>query len=204
MLVANFGEFDLSVPIHYRSYIESYINIGTQQNPVFSKSSNDFQNISNLINDINLIPSFGDLDNDGDLDAIIGDYSGKLHYLENISSNPSIISLSIGISPMNDIFSNTFDFGFNAHPTLFDVDNDNDLDIIVGEAIGNLNFIENVGDSINFNFDLNENFGGVNVSEWWTNIGVSSPVFYKMAIILNYMWEVRVRLFLNTITLKII
>ena len=76
--------------------------------------------------------------------------------------------------------NNTFDFGFNAHPTLFDIDNDNDLDIIVGEALGNLNFVENVGDSINFNFDLrNENFGGVDVSEWWTNIGLSSPVFYK-------------------------
>lgn len=180
LLVANFGEFDLSIPIHYRSYFESYINVGTQQNPVFSKSSNDFQNISTLINEINLIPSFGDLDNDGDLDAVIGDYSGKLHYLENTSSNPSIINLSIGASPMNDVFSNTFDFGFNAHPTLFDVDNDNDLDIIVGEAIGNLNFVENVGDSINFNFDLrSENFGGVDVSEWWTNIGISSPVFYR-------------------------
>ena len=180
LLVANFGEFDLSIPIHYRSYIESYINVGTQQNPVFSKSSNDFQNISTLINEINLIPSFGDLDNDGDLDAVIGDYSGKLHYLENTSSNQSIINLSIGASPMNDVFSNTFDFGFNAHPTLFDVDNDNDLDIIVGEAIGNLNFVENVGDSINFNFDLrSENFGGVDVSEWWTNIGISSPVFYR-------------------------
>ena len=180
LLVANFGEFDLSIPSHYRSYIESYINVGTQQNPVFSKSSNDFQNISTLINEINLIPSFGDLDNDGDLDAVIGDYSGKLHYLENTSSNPSIINLSIGASPMNDVLSNTFDFGFNAHPTLFDVDNDNDLDIIVGEAIGNLNFVENVGDSINFNFDLrSENFGGVDVSEWWTNIGISSPVFYR-------------------------
>ena len=28
LLIANFGEFDLSVPIHYRSYIESYVNIG--------------------------------------------------------------------------------------------------------------------------------------------------------------------------------
>ena len=180
LLIANFGAFDLSVPIHYRSYIESYINVGTQQNPVFSKTSNDFQNISTLINDINLVPSFGDLDNDGDLDAVIGDYSGKLHYLENNSSNQSIISLSIGASPMNDVLSNTFDFGFNAHPTLFDVDNDNDLDIIVGEAIGNLNFVENIGDSINFNFDLrSENFGGVDVSEWWTNIGISAPVFYR-------------------------
>lgn len=180
LVIANFGTFDLSVPIHYRSYIESYINLGTQQNPVFSKTSSDFQNISNLINDINLIPSFGDLDNDGDLDAIIGDYNGKLHYLKNTSSNPSVMSLSIESSPMNDIFTNTFDFGFNAHPILFDVDNDNDLDIIVGEAIGNLNFVENVGDSLNFNFDLRtENFGGIDVSEWWTNIGMSSPVFYK-------------------------
>ncbi len=90
------------------------------------------------------------------------------------------MSLSIESSPMNDIFTNTFDFGFNAHPILFDVDNDNDLDIIVGEAIGNLNFVENVGDSVNFNFDLRtENFGGIDVSEWWTNIGMSSPVFYK-------------------------
>ena len=33
---------------------------------------------------------------------------------------------------------------------------------------------------INFIFDLrNENFGGVDVSEWWTNIGGSAPVFYK-------------------------
>ena len=80
LLIANFGEFDLSIPIHYRSYIESYLNIGTAQNPVFSKSSSDFQNISSLINEINLVPTFGDLDSDGDLDAIVGDYSGKIHF----------------------------------------------------------------------------------------------------------------------------
>lgn len=179
LLIANFGEFDLSVPIHYRSYIESYVNIGTSQNPIFSKSSGDFQNISSLINDINLIPTFGDLDGDGDLDAIVGDYSGKIHFLENISSNPSVMNLIVGASPLNDALNNIFDFGFSAHPTLFDIDNDNDLDLIVGEAIGNLNFLENIGDSLNFNFELrNESFGGVDVSEWWTNIGSSAPVFH--------------------------
>ena len=179
LLIANFGEFDLSVPIHYRSYIESYVNIGTSQNPIFSKSSSDFQNISSLINDINLIPTFGDLDGDGDLDAIVGDYSGKIHFLENISSNPSVMNLIVGASPLNDALNNIFDFGFSAHPTLFDIDNDNDLDLIVGEAIGNLNFLENIGDSLNFNFELrNESFGGVDVSEWWTNIGSSAPVFH--------------------------
>ncbi len=77
-------------------------------------------------------------------------------------------------------FNNVFDFGFNAHPTLFDIDNDNDLDLIVGEAIGNLNYIENIGDTSNFNFDLrSETLGGVSVSEWWTNIGMSSPIFNR-------------------------
>ena len=180
LLVSNFGEFDLSVPIHYRSYVESYVNIGTQQNPIFSKSSNDFQNISSLINEINLVPTFGDLDSDGDLDAIVGDFSGRLHYLENTSSNPNIMTLTVGLSPLNDMLNNVFDVGYQAHPTLFDIDGDNDLDLIVGEVIGNLNFIENIGDSINFNFDLkDENFGGVDVSEWWTNIGISAPVLYR-------------------------
>ena len=180
LLVSNFGEFDLSVPIHYKSYIESYENVGTNENPIFKKISSDFQNISSQINDINLIPTLGDLDGDGDLDAIVGDYSGKLHFLENVSSDPAIINLSISISPLTDIFNNVFDFGFNAHPTLFDIDNDNDLDLVVGEAVGNLNYIENIGDSINFNFDLrSETFGGVSVSEWWTNIGMSSPTFYR-------------------------
>lgn len=180
LLIANFGEFDLSIPVHYRSYIESYLNIGTAQNPVFSKSSSDFQNISSLINEINLVPTFGDLDSDGDLDAIVGDYSGKIHFLENTSSNPNVMNLSVGSSPLNDALNNTFDFGYSAHPTLYDIDSDNDLDLIVGEAIGNLNFLENIGDSLNFIFDLrNENFGGVDVSEWWTNIGGSAPVFYQ-------------------------
>ena len=180
LLVSNFGEFDLSVPIHYNSYIESYENVGTNENPIFKKNSSDFQNISSQINDINLIPTLGDLDADGDLDAIVGDYSGKLHFLENVSSDSAIINLSISISPLTDVFNNVFDFGFNAHPTLFDIDNDNDLDLIVGEAIGNLNYIENIGDSSNFNFDLrSETFGGVSVSEWWTNIGMSSPVFNR-------------------------
>ena len=60
------------------------------------------------------------------------------------------MNLSVGSSPLNDALNNTFDFGYSAHPTLFDIDNDNDLDLIVGEAIGNLNFLENIGDSYKF------------------------------------------------------
>ena len=178
LLVANFGQFDLSVPIHYRSFIKSYINTGTNNLPVYTKSSDDFQNLSTLISEINLYPAFGDLDADGDLDAIIGDFSGNLHYLENNPNLNGTMNLSVVISPLIDQFNNIFDVGYCAHPVLVDIDGDGDLDLVVGEAVGNLNFIENIGDSLNFNFDLNsETFGGVDVSEWWTNIGSSSPFF---------------------------
>ena len=178
LIVSNFGEFDLSVPIHYSSSIKSYLNIGTASNPIFSKTSDDFQNISSTLNQLNLAPTFGDLDADGDLDVIVGDFDGNLHYFENTSTNPNQMNLTLSISPITDQFNNIFDVGYCAHPTLFDIDNDNDLDLIVGEAIGNLNYIENKGDSTLFDFELiSETFGQVDVSEWWTNIGSSAPVF---------------------------
>ncbi len=178
LLIANFGEFDIDVPIHYKSFVESYVNVGTNNLPIFSKSSDNFQNLSNIINEINLHPTFGDLDNDGDLDAVVGDFSGKLHYLENSPLNTGEMNLILKNSPLEDELNNIFDFGHCSHPTLIDIDNDNDLDLIVGEQRGNLNFIENIGSNENFNFVLqNEEFGGVNVSEWWTSLGSSTPIF---------------------------
>ena len=178
LIVTNFGEFDLSVPIHHTAFIKSYINTGTNNSPVFTKTSDNFQNISTIINEICLQPTFGDLDSDGDLDAIVGDFAGNLHYFENNSTPSNPMNLSLSNSPLQNQFNNIFDVGYCAHPVLIDIDNDNDLDLIVGETVGNLNFIENIGDSLNFSFDLNsETFGGVNVSQWWTNIGSSTPFF---------------------------
>ena len=140
--------------MHYNSSISSFINIGTPLSPKFEKTSDNFQNIATTLNRLNLAPAFGDLDNDGDLDAIVGDFDGNLHYFENTSSNPNQMSLNLSISPLIDQLNNVFDVGYCAHPTLFDIDNDNDLDLIVGEAIGNLNYLENIGDSTTFNFEL--------------------------------------------------
>ncbi|NES73769.1 MAG: hypothetical protein F6K24_55595 [Okeania sp. SIO2D1] len=39
------------------------------------------------------------------------------------------------------------DVGFNAAPTLADIDGDGDLDAVVGDSNGNLNYLENTGTS---------------------------------------------------------
>ena len=135
---------------------------------------------------------------------MVGDFDGNIHYFENTSSNPNQMNLNLSISPLMDQLNNVFDVGYCAHPTLFDIDNDNDLDLIVGEAIGNLNYIENTGDSTTFNFELaSETFGQVNVSEWWTNIGSSTPQFKIINQEVNLLWAVKDTGYFIIITLQI-
>ena len=78
--VSSFGEFDLSATDNYISTISLYENIGSINNPKFELVTNDFQNISSLNIEKGLYPSFGDLDNDGDFDMLLGDFSGAVSY----------------------------------------------------------------------------------------------------------------------------
>ncbi|MBM77457.1 MAG: hypothetical protein CL846_03170 [Crocinitomicaceae bacterium] len=172
------GEFDINSLNHYTCAISVYMNTGTAEIPKFEWLTDDYQNLSSLINNIDLFPAMGDLDNDGDLDAIVGDYSGYLHYLENTSSNSSVVNLIMNQPQMQDDQGIPIDIGYCAKPVLFDLDQDNDLDLVIGEATGVLNYYENIGgaNSPLFSF-VTDNFGGIDVTDWWTNIGSSSPSF---------------------------
>ena len=74
-------------------------------------------------------PTFGDLDGDGDLDLVVGEYDGVLNYYENVGSaaSPSYVAVTGAASPFDGI-----DVGDTSAPALADVDGDGDLDLVVG------------------------------------------------------------------------
>ena len=86
-----------------------------------------------------LLPAFGDLDGDGDMDAILGTWEDALRLYRNTSTDGSI-DLELVDSAVV-----TLSRGRNATPTLGDLDGDGDLDLIVGESSGTLNQFENIG-----------------------------------------------------------
>jgi hypothetical protein len=85
--------------------------------------------------------SAGDLDNDGDLDLLLGESGyGHMYFYENIGT----ATIPTFASPVQDPFGLDSTM-YIAIPSLADMDNDGDLDIWVGEYYGNVKFFQNVG-----------------------------------------------------------
>ncbi len=80
-------------------------------------------------------PVLADLDGDGDRDAVVGDFTGHLAYLENTGSAavPAFVLATGAANPLAAV-----DLGETAHPELADLDFDGDLDAIAGDKTGQL------------------------------------------------------------------
>ena len=118
--------------------IKYYKNTGIPSKPTFTAqtgTSNPFNNID--IGD-NSTPNIIDADNDGDFDLFIGRKDGTISFYRNTgNASTPIFTLDSANSP-----SNTWKVQANSAPVFADVNNDGDLDAVIGAADGKLQYKE--------------------------------------------------------------
>lgn len=155
-----------------------YENTGTLHHPQFELITNDLSGLS-LLNYKNIIPTFGDMDGDGDDDMIIGEITGFIHYFENTS--PVIPNSSANWVLTATQYFNIKENSFSA-PCIIDLNQDGINDIVCGSRLGKLNYYQNSGTINAPNFSATPTIlqlGGVNtVDPVISTSGYSIPEFF--------------------------
>jgi len=102
-------------------------------------------------------PCFIDLDSDGLLDMITGEYDGNLNHYEQDAAG------STGFAPISENFLSTIDVRQYSAPSFTDLGNDGLLDLIVGEIAGAMvHYEQDAAGSATFTL-ISENFNGIDV-----------------------------------------
>ena len=168
LIVANYGYYIEGG--NFNSQLALYKNVGSLSNPEFEWVTDDYSDLGALNFENNIVPTFGDLDNDGDQDMLVGGEDGKLQLLNNIFFNDAS-NFFIGTT---DYFN--IDVGSFASPFLIDLDRDGDLDLIIGTRQGQLFHYENQGSISEANFVLaSEQLGNINLTDPIYNTAYTTP-----------------------------
>lgn len=177
LLIGTFGYY---VGNTLESRLTLYENIGSLTQPSFSLVTRDYAGLSTYSLN-NVMPAVGDVDNDGDTDLLIGTSSGQVHWLKNSAGANNPCNFSV-FAP--NAFSFTTQYAVAA-PQLFDLDNDGNLDLLIGNKAGRIAYYRNTGSGTPFvpTFSLISNFlGNVDVkgnSNLYGLDGYSAPFFYR-------------------------
>lgn len=156
LVVANSTYFELFGIKNTRLFL--YENIGTESSPAFRLVDEDFLDMNQFSANqsgngtFDLVPTFGDLDGDGDVDGLIGEVTGELFFVENTAGpgQPAVFSVPLfGYAGI--------DIGQAAAPQIVDLNRDGLADIVLGEKNGNINYFQNVGSVNNPMFGDDEN-----------------------------------------------
>ena len=176
LFVANF--FSYKPTLMKESRIAYYKNTGTNTNPIYTFIDNDFINLSQSGLGLRMVPTFGDLNNDGKKDILLGLENGTICYFQNTTSGATP-TFSAPVVNYQDNLGQVINVGQYASPQLFDLNKDGKLDLLIGKKTGELVYYENIGSLAQPIFKLtNSNLGNVDVSNTTSPDGFSVPFFF--------------------------
>jgi len=139
------GDLDVVVTCAYDEHISCYWNRGTPTSPVWEEDLLVFAGIQ--IAQGHACPRLADADADGDLDALVGSWTGRIRYIRNIGTASEPQFEYVGwIDGIPQAVSTNPTFG------LADLDSDLDLDIVRVSYDTECECFENVGTPTDFEF----------------------------------------------------
>jgi hypothetical protein len=126
-----------------KARISYYMNTSTPGSPSFTLQTTDFMGLSSYGFE-GAAPAFGDIDNDGKDDLIIGHSNGTLSYFKNTAasdtSDPVWTLQELQLTASGSAVINT---GGYAAPLIYDIDKDGKKDLLTGNFDGYLEYYEN-------------------------------------------------------------
>jgi hypothetical protein len=166
----------------FRSRISYYHNTSTPGHPSLTLQTKDFLNMDTCGFTGTAI-AFGDIDNDGKSDMVIGHEDGTLSYFKNRAASDSVTpDWQLVQRVLTDIDSNTIYVYASAAPCIYDLDKDGKKDLLIGSIEGTLQYYQNVS-AIPGNISLqlvNTDIGGVRVDQRRSWGAFSAPFIGKI------------------------
>ena len=158
----------------YSSKLAYFKNTGTAGNPSFQLMTDDFANLS-AYNLRGIYPAFGDIDNDGKIEMLIGNEDGNLLLFKNTAAHNASFEFELIDDNYQQIKVNAF-----SAPQLIDMNSNGLPDLVLGQQNGRLSYYENQGDAYNPTYvKITDTLGGVNVTdEQMSYTGHSIPCFF--------------------------
>ena len=181
MVIGNHSIFNPLSPTLSKASLFLFENIGSASIPSYQLVDSNYIGISNINLNIpsneptkGITPTFGDIDNDGDEDMILGDFNGKLHLFTNSAGTGNTAIFSLTTPEYSGI-----DVGNFAAPQLIDLNRDLLLDLVIGNNDGTFSYYENDGtpDSPSFTL-ITDSLGKATTRMTGESNGRSTPYLF--------------------------
>jgi hypothetical protein len=133
----------------YKSGLTAYKNVGSLNSPAFELVSRDQWALSNF-NISNMVPTFGDVDLDGDLDMLTGANDGTFYYFENTAGTGNPFQFTFKSNYLTGL-----DIGNLSTPFLnTSLSSNARLAMLSGERFDNINYWQDTSNTAEPKFKL--------------------------------------------------